>query len=172
MTGGNLLQLPEAITSLGSNAFYDCDGLKELYLSGKLDGKINSNVFGSCDNIQKMTFGYGFTKIPSGICNGLSKLETVICLPDVDTQKSLVDTIDSSAFNGCEKLSSFVLNSSIKTLGEKAFYNCKALPYVSLDETLTLIPKQAFYNISGLPLIFRCNYRQGTEQNNERMNPL
>ncbi|MCR5283366.1 MAG: leucine-rich repeat protein [Lachnospiraceae bacterium] len=148
--GIETVQLPGTLTSLGSNAFYDCDGIKELYLPGALDGKFNNNVFGSCDNIQKMTFGYGFTKIPSGICSGMKKLETVICEADPETLTSLVDTVDNNAFSECEKLSAFVVNGSIKTLGQSAFYNCQALPYVPLNEALTMIPKQAFYNCSVL----------------------
>ncbi len=82
-------------------------------------------------------------EIPSGVLNGCSKLESVE-LP------STLTTIPDSAFGGCSKLSKITIGDNVKTIGASAFSNCKALSEIDLPDVLESIGKDAFKNCSAI----------------------
>lgn len=70
------LVIAEGLTSIGSNAFYYCQNLKEVSLPTTL-GVINSEVFSKCTSLDSLTFPEGLKTIGynafSG-CKGLKKV--------------------------------------------------------------------------------------------------
>lgn len=78
-------------------------------------------------------------EIPSGVLNGCSRLESVE-LP------SSLTTIPDSAFGGCSKLTKINLGDNVKVIGKSAFSNCKNLEEINLPDTLESIGADAFKN--------------------------
>jgi len=61
-----------------------------------------------------------------------------------------VQTINNSAFNGCESLVTVVIPDSVTSIGSSAFYNCKKITSVTFGKGLTTIGKSAFTNCISL----------------------
>ena len=57
-----------------------------------------------------------------------------------------VTTIGTNAFNGCNKLTSVSLPSTIKSINNYAFRNCSSLVTINLPEGMTSIGTNAFEN--------------------------
>ena len=64
-----------------------------------------------------------------------------------------VTTIDSSAFEGCNKLTSITIPSIVKTLRSSAFRSCSNLETVTIEPGLTSIGLLAFQGCSKLTSI-------------------
>ncbi len=69
----------------------------------------------------------------------------------------LVTSLTSSAFKGCERLSSMVLPNSITTLGDKCFENCRTLKSIILPNNAVSVGKNFFYGCSGLESVILPN---------------
>jgi hypothetical protein len=61
-----------------------------------------------------------------------------------------VTSIGNSAFNGCTKLSSMTIPTSVTNIGDYAFYGCTGLTYLTLGVNVANIGNYAFYGCSGL----------------------
>ena len=89
---------------------------------------------------------YKVTEIKAGALKNNKKLKSV-------TIGSNVETIGSSAFEGCENLKTIKMGSSVEKIGSKAFKNCKKLTKVTLPSTVTEIGSNAFSGDSKLSSI-------------------
>ncbi len=61
-----------------------------------------------------------------------------------------VETIDSAAFRGCEKLESLTLPDGLFTVGSSAFAGCKSLKTVSGGKNIKMLGRAAFEGCSSL----------------------
>ncbi|MBE5859352.1 MAG: leucine-rich repeat domain-containing protein [Butyrivibrio sp.] len=89
---------------------------------------------------------YKVTEIKAGALKNNKKLKSV-------TIGSNVETIGSSAFEGCENLKTIKMGSNVEKIGSKAFKNCKKLTKVTLPSTVTEIGSNAFSGDSKLSSI-------------------
>ena len=110
--------IPESITSIGSNAFFNCDGLKSLTYNATNCSKCSSSSFPS--NISTLILGNNVQCIPNYFLYNGSQIE-ILTLPDNLT------TIGTYAFNSSSKLKSVVIPASTTEIGSYAFFNCTAL---------------------------------------------
>ena len=141
--------LPSTVTEIGSNAFAECDNLKEVNLSGCT--KLKSIGNGAFANS-------GLTEINLSNCISLESIDhdafansglTSITLP------ASLTTIDFSAFWGCFKLTEIDLsNTKVNTIGDSAFLGCSGLGTVKLPASLEEIDDWAFFNCSSLKKIY------------------
>ena len=121
------LTLPAGITSIGDNAFWDCNGLKEVRfcINGNLD--------------TYLTKGHPYIYVYScGIKYYINDKEiTSIEIP------SNVTTLGDCDFQGCSGLTSLTLSAGITKIGDDAFNDCSGLKEVrfcindNLDTYLT-----------------------------------
>lgn len=91
------------VTAIGREAFRSCSKLIEVYIGKEI--KTGTDAFAYSDNIKKVTFEEGMTKIPFGImrrCGGLTEIN---------------------------------IPNSVTTIGESAFYNCTNLTTVNFRGT-------------------------------------
>ena len=144
--------IPAHVTSIGQNAFYQCNGLAHIEIPGSVT-KIGSSAFQYCANLESVTFSEGLTEIEHyafGNCVGL----TQITLPEG------LRRIGSSAFSGCTGLTEIELPDTVTSLGSYAFYNCIALQTAVLSENMKDI---SFYAFSGCESLKSVNTPENAE---------
>lgn len=135
------------VEKMGENAFYNCDGIKGVELSGNIiavetkeDGgtedinhKIPNHAFESCNALTSITVPEGITTIGTAAFAGCTQASS-ITLPD-----SLV-TIEDRAFmcsiDGDNKqLTSLTIPENVETIGASAFYGYTELTTVTVEST-------------------------------------
>ena len=131
------LTLPAGFTEIGINAFFGCDGLKEVRFC------INDNL----DTY--LTKGHPYIDVDCGIKYYINDKEiTSIEIP------SNVTTLGDCVFQGCSGLTSLTLPAGITEIGSYAFYHCSGLTSLTLPDGITEIGDDAFKGCSGLTSIY------------------
>lgn len=107
------ITIPSTIQSIGEGAFFECNGLKKVYVS-------------SIEDWCKIDFSYSDTNPLSRGADLYvdNKLVTDVTIPDG------VKSIGKYAFYGYSSLKSISFPSSIRSIGESAFYDCPNLDEV------------------------------------------
>lgn len=75
--------------------------------------------------------------------NGCVKLTSVI-IP------STIENIDHGAFESCSNLKSIIIPEGVKTIGFESFSNCNGLAEVTIPSSVTTIEDAAFFNCKSL----------------------
>ncbi len=134
--------IPNSVTSIGFRAFYGCSGLTSVTIPNSVTS-IGDYAFISCSGLTSVTIGNSVTSIGSSAFYGCSGLTSV-------TIPNSVTSIGSSAFYGCSGLTSVTIPNSVTSIGGSAFYNCYGLTSVTILNSVTSIGDYAFYGCSGL----------------------
>ncbi len=167
------LVIPDKVTTVGSNAFYNCSHLNNVTV-GKAVTSIGENAFTKCTglvsvkwnavncpdftstaskrpfngltNISSIEFGDAVKTIPAYLCYGLTGLNCTLAIPDS------VAAIGNYAFYNCSGLNgALVIPDAVTSIGNYAFYGCSGLNgELVLSSALTSIGTYVFYNCSGL----------------------
>ena len=138
--------------SVGTRAFYGCTSLTTISLSdGKFANTINSSAFEGCTSLTQIVVG---TKDNSAMWVGNKAFKGCTALESVKfNDGGYKITIKDSAFEGCHKLSTLTIPSSISSDGlyinSRAFYGCVELANVDLGSYIKSIGENAFYRIAG-----------------------
>lgn len=114
------IKLPSTITSIGDEAFYNCQSLTNIEGLDKCNLKsIGSAAFSNCKALENLDFSQStFTNVPS------------------------------KAFNGCSALAKITLPNTLTTIGGYAFYACYSIPQLDLSNTaLTTLENYALYQM-------------------------
>lgn len=139
------VQIGEGLTTIGSNAFYSCNGLTSINLPSTLT-TIGSDAFYYCWNLQSI-------QIPSKITNIQTESFYYSGLQSIDIPSNVkvignkafansslrqvniaegVTTISNYAFQSCSYLDSISISSTIEVIGNYAFDGCRGLTKVSV----------------------------------------
>ena len=160
------VEIPEGITSIGSNAFSSCPGLVQVSFPNSLyelgsnafSGSVllseailentqivepGPNAFLGCKSLREVTLPEGLATISKGMFKGCTTLTSV----DIP---STVTKIESSAFSGDTLIASFDIKEGVETIGDSAFYQCEALARIDIPSTVTSIGGSAFKDCSVL----------------------
>ena len=114
------IKLPSTITSIGDEAFYNCQSLTNIEGLDRCNLKsIGSATFSNCKALENLDFSQStFTNVPS------------------------------KAFNGCSALAKITLPNTLTTIGGYAFYACYSIPQLDLSNTaLTTLENYALYQM-------------------------
>ena len=114
------IKLPSTITSIGDEAFYNCQSLTSIEGLDKCNLKsIGSAAFSNCKALENLDFS-----------------------------KSTFTSVPSKAFNGCSALVKITLPNTLTTIGGYAFYACYGIPQLDLSNTaLTTLENYALYQM-------------------------
>jgi len=141
--GTNLtsLTIPEGVTTLGTQAFYGCTLLENIFCNAaEIEGLTSkSQVFSDCGSESdrlKVTFGESVASVPEYLfynCTGLT---------DIDF--GAISEIGACAFYGCTELESVELSDEVTAIGVSAFNNCDGLKELTIPENVEVIGNRAF----------------------------
>ena len=159
------------VTAIGSSAFYSCDSLESIDLSGCKDMTlIDESAFHWCSNLASITLPSNLLYIDSSVFIGCINL-TSITLPsslisigfsafngcrnlkEIDFSGcASLGIIDEGAFSFCDGLINVDLSSctNLKEIGYYAFEDCYSLASIILPSSLEIINEDAFNSCRGL----------------------
>lgn len=139
---------PVGMQSIGGYAFYDCKNLTTVEIPNLSAEKIEPYTFYNCMLLESFSLPIGVTIIGSHAFYNCKNLQNI----PIDYQHSVLETIDSNAFTGCELVQSAYIPKSVKNIDDSAFEGCKALTQVEFEEgsALETIGYSAFEGCNGL----------------------
>ena len=137
--------IPNTVTIIGDEAFYDCSGLTSLTIPNSVTF-IGRDAFLSASDLTNLAVESGNTTYDSrDNCNAI--IETASSKLIVGSKNTLipgtVTAIGDGAFYGCE-ITSITIPNSVASIGDKAFFYCTRLSPVIFPETLSSIGSEAF----------------------------
>lgn len=152
--------IPNSVTRIADSAFSDCTNLKKLTLPDGITD-VGDNSFHGCENLTDVTLPAeqvynipknnlttvvinGGTSLPS--IGGLNYGKKLISVTIADS----VTSIGSSAFTGCESLTTIRLPSGITEIPAYAFSDCINLKSITIPESVTKIGDGAFFGCINL----------------------
>jgi len=136
IAGCKITIIPNSVTSIGSSAFYGCDGLTSITIPNSVT-KIGDSAFGWCSGLTSITIPNSVTKIGDsafGWCSGL----TSVTIPNS------VTSIGKGAFGWCSGLTSVTIPNSVTSIGNGTFRGCSGLTSVTIPNSVTNIGSSAF----------------------------
>ena len=117
--------IPNSVTSIGYEAFYNCDNLTTLNFNA-----INCQDFGNDytfgTSLTTVNIGDSVQRIPANFVRGCSGLTSV-------TIPNSVTSIGNSAFYGCSSLTSVTIPNSVTSIGGSAFDGCSGLTTLNFN---------------------------------------
>lgn len=155
--------LPSSLTEIGSDAFYDCTILIELYNLSELELTKGSYdygnvaryaviIHGSMDEepLKEVKIG-NFTYLKSDdiwILKEYRGSDTKLELKDFEYEGKKITsyTISSRAFSYSPSLKEIIIGNEVKAIGERAFEDCHSLEKVSFENntSIEVIPEYTF----------------------------
>ena len=111
------------LTSIGTEAFYECGSLPFILLPSRVTS-IGDRAFYRCKQLTTVRFPVGLKSIGKKafyFC-GMDKLE----LPDT------LEVLDDSAFFKCVNLTEVVLPTSVRHIGQWVFHGCSRLKVLEI----------------------------------------
>ena len=136
------IKLPTSVTSIGSEAFWNCSELTEINIPYGVQS-IADSTFYNCRKLDTLELPQSIASIGDSAfygCEALVKLE----LPQTIT------SIESNAFYGCEHLKSINIPDNVPEIKNGTFYGCRSLTAITIPSKVTSIGDNAFYGCSQL----------------------
>lgn len=150
------ITIPDSIGSIGEDAFWECNGLKKVYVSSIEDWckikfeDISSNpivyareIYIDGELATDITIPKGITKICDYAFVGCDTITNVV-IPNS------VISIGNSAFFDCSNLKNISIPNSVISIGDSAFYYCYNLKNISIPNSVVNIGAGAFSGCSNL----------------------
>lgn len=138
--------IPEDITWIAPNAFYDSNTIKSVKLPSKIK-IIEDHAFFGCDKLESIIIPDQVTTI------GESAFESCTQLKSVTFGKS-VKEIKKNAF-GTTKLKNFTIPATINKIEESAFSTIDKIGTVTIEGSTKNISSNAFVNCTGITIIYK-----------------
>lgn len=154
--------IPNTITKIESNVFYNSNNLINIYYDGSVDEWSQIEFENSSAN--PMYYATNFYYQNSS--NEYTLLTKVVISDDITTikdyaflgMKNLIEVqfpnnleiIGDYSFSYCEQLSDVSLPNSLVEIGEEAFSHCTSLRYVVIPNNVIRIESSAFYNCESM----------------------
>ncbi len=134
------IAIPDTVTTVGAFVFNYCYALTTAKLSSGM-WHVDKGLFAMCRNLRTVTVpgNARFVDIVDNAFEGCEKLESI-------TIPSTVTEIGASAFHGCASLQSVTIPASVETIGGYAFADCTSLSSVTIASASTVAETTAFEN--------------------------
>ena len=146
------ITIPNGVTVIPSSAFRGCTGLTSITIPSSVTS-IGAGAFRGCTDLKSIIVDEGNTKYHSaGNCLIETATKTLIlgCETSVIPTNGSVTSIGSSAFYGCNGLTSVTIPDSVTSIGSYAFEDCRGLTSVTIPDSVTSIGYSAFKGCTGL----------------------
>ena len=145
---------------IGDYAFYECTDLTSVTISDSVIG-IGYLAFNYCESLANIgvdTNNQYYTSIDGNLYNkdkteliqyAIGKSNTDFTIPDS------VTSINNSAFESCNNITSVTIPDSVTSIGNEVFGNCTSLVSVTIPNSVTSIGSSAFefcYDITSVTI--------------------
>ena len=104
------------VTSIGANAFSNCNSLKEINIPSSVTS-IGESAFYGCTNLTNVNIPEGITSIEDYTFSRCESLREI-------TIPSSVTSIGVNAFSSCNALREITIPEGVTSIGNYAFMNC------------------------------------------------
>ena len=166
--------ISNSVTTIKDSTFYGCSSLTKIVVPNSVKA-IEAHAFSNCTSLIDIVLPDGITYVASSAFNdtayindqnnwyndafyaGTHLLKTNIAEIGGDYKvREGTTTISSSAFKGCESLTSVEIPNGVVSIGSEAFYDCKNLYEISIPDTVEYIG----YNTLGNTKYFNDRYSE------------
>ena len=140
------LTIPNSVTYIGKNAFYNCSGLSSIEIPENIT-VISEYAFYQCSGLASFTVPNSVTSIEEYAfyrCSGLISF----------TIPNSVTSIGDYAFRYCSGLTSVTIGSSVVEIGQYVFSDCSGLTSHTIPSSVTSIGRAAFANCSNVTTLY------------------
>jgi len=132
--------IPNTVTSIGKNAFFEHKNLVSVALPQGIT-EIQEGSFCACEKLENVNIPSTVTTIADYAfchCESLANIK----IPEN------VTTIGNYAFNCCWKLEKIIIPNSVSYIGRKAFGHCRTLTNIEITNSVTAIKPFAFHSLT------------------------
>ncbi len=134
--------IPNSVTSIGDNAFYNCNSLSSVVFPIYLEN-IGNGAFYECKHLSSIEIPANLESIGNAAFYGCSSLNP-IKIPNN------VKSIGAYAFEKCVSLISLEIPEGVTTINEGAFRLCTFLYRIKIPNSVKSIGKGAFHECAAL----------------------
>lgn len=138
------IDIPDRVTSIGTNAFYACHELTSVTIGNGVTS-IGSDAFGKCTSLESIVIPDNVTSI------GRYAFTDCYSLKNVTIGNSVTSTGDG-AFNKCTSLESVTIPDSVTSIDYGTFRYCSSLKRVEIPDSVRSIGSYAFYDCGELEI--------------------
>lgn len=140
------INVPESVSSIGNNAFFDCLSMESLTLPKYSITSIGESAFQNCTSLKSVSLPNTLDSLGEKAFKGCESLKFL----DLGYK---LRRIPSYAFEDCNSLEELELPNQIKEIGQKAFANCNGIKKVNFPSGISLLGEEAFVNCTSVPFI-------------------
>ena len=130
------VSLPDGLTSIGFESFYDCDVLETVSMPDSIT-EIGQNAFRASVNLKLDTLPASLNSIGRNAFAHCYAIESI-------TIPGSLEKIEDYAFSCCYGLTDVVISDGVKTIGSGAFSTCRKMATLTIADSVELIDKNAF----------------------------
>ena len=149
------IAIPEKVTSIGAHAFEYCISLTNITIPEGVTS-IDIYTFYCCDSLTNITIPEGVTSIGNWALSGCSSLTSI----NVSDNNKNYSSIDGVLFNKDKteiimypyrkESTSYDIPNSVTSIGRYAFEYCNILTNITIPNSVTSIESDAIYDCSNL----------------------
>ena len=144
--------IPNSVESIGDYAFQSCASLTSVTIPNSVES-IGDYAFQSCTSLTTLTIPNGVTEIGDAVFQNCSGLEFIkvdsgnIKYDSRDNCNAIIETSSNTILFGCKNT---IIPNSVTSIGSSAFYGCNGLTTITIPNSVTSIGSWVFYNCSSL----------------------
>lgn len=148
------ITLPENITSIEYDAFWNCSHLTEITIPKGIESGFKGELFMGCDSLEMIYVADGNIGYKS--VEGVLYSADGTCLVKCPQKKAAVtilegvDKIGDDAFLQCVLLEEIEIPEKVTSIGEYSFFNCSNLKNIQIPDSVDEIGGWAFLKCSNL----------------------
>ena len=160
--------LPEGLTSIGAQAFFNCKNIKSITIPDKVK-TIGESAFQYCSDLEQISIPNSVTSIGKyafdsdsslvsiTLSNNIAEIDTslfgrCISLREISIPEQ-VKIIKACAFKECQSLESITFPNAVVYIGENAFIRCRSLTSITIPEGVSSMGKRVFQYCSNIKSI-------------------
>ncbi len=144
--------IPEGVTSIGYNAFWNCTSLESITIPKSVTS-IDSDAFAYCESLKSIIISEGVTSIEEDAFRDCPNLESIVVDENNSTYDSrdncnaIIETATNSLIIGCKETT---IAEGVTGIKDYAFYGCTSLENITIPKSVTSIDSDAFTGCSSL----------------------
>lgn len=161
--------IPNGITSIGDNAFRDCDNISKITMPDSVTS-IGDMAFNGCSNLTEVIIPDSVHRIGEsafGFCRSLTSIaipDSVTSVGDMafvycDSLKNIsipgsIEEINSWTVAFCSSLENISIQNGVENISPYAFSGCSKLTSISMPDSITTIGLNAFSECNSLTDVY------------------